>query len=166
MKKVVPLFKSFRIIFYLIFLEFGKGTFGSNQFKYFLKYLNKSRRVLFSLGPTHFPSFLTGPRSPSTAHALDSLLPCSLAASTVARLCRSLVLLIARPPSLEQARTGSVPSLLAAHRAWAQAPSTPLFSLYLDAKKPPSVVTFLLPSSVLGSSHHSLRTTFATSPCH
>jgi hypothetical protein len=67
MEKVVTLFKFFAIIFYLNFLEFGKDTFGSNQFNSFLKYLNKSRRVLFSLGPAHFPSSLTGPFSPPVA---------------------------------------------------------------------------------------------------
>jgi hypothetical protein len=35
MKKVVPLFKSFTIIFYLKFLEFRKDTFGLKQFKSF-----------------------------------------------------------------------------------------------------------------------------------
>jgi hypothetical protein len=35
MEKVVPLFKSFTIIFYLNFLEFREGTFGLNQFKSF-----------------------------------------------------------------------------------------------------------------------------------
>jgi hypothetical protein len=35
MDKVVPLFKSFTIIFYLKILEFKKDTFESNQFKSF-----------------------------------------------------------------------------------------------------------------------------------
>jgi hypothetical protein len=52
------------------------------------------------------------------------------------------------------------PSLLAARRA--RAPSPPFLPLYPGAKKPPSVVTFLPPSSALSSSHRSPRTTFAT----
>jgi hypothetical protein len=98
MEKVVPLFKSFTIIFYLKNLEFKNDTLGSNQFKSFLKYSNKSRRVLFSLGPAHFPSSLASPRSPGVAHATDSLLPCSRTTPTATRLRWSRVLPAARPP--------------------------------------------------------------------
>jgi hypothetical protein len=56
MEKVVPFFKSFAIILYLKNLEFRKDTVGSNQFKSFRNILNKLRRVLFSVGPAHFPS--------------------------------------------------------------------------------------------------------------
>jgi hypothetical protein len=128
-----------------------------------LKYLNKSRRVLFSRSPAYFPSSPAGPRSPGVAHIPDSLLPWSRVTPTAARLRRSHVLLAARPPPLARAhRTGPLPSLLAARHA--RAPFSLISPLCPSAKKPPSAVTFLPPSSTLDSSHRSPHTTFATFP--
>jgi hypothetical protein len=98
MARVVSLFKSFTIIFYLKFLKFGKDAFGSNQFKSFFKYSNKLGRVQFSLGLARFPSSPAGPCSLGVAHAPDSLLPYSQTTPNAARLCRSRVLSVARPP--------------------------------------------------------------------
>jgi hypothetical protein len=163
MEKVVPLFKSFTIIFYLKFLEFRKDTFGSNQFKFFLKYLNKLRRVLFSLGPAHFPSSPTGLHSLGMAHALDSLLPCSRTVPPVARLRWSRVFPVARPPLLEGVVPYRTPPLSLSY-ASRLGPFSTISPLGPGAKKPPSTATFLPTSSALGSSHRSPHTTFATYP--
>jgi hypothetical protein len=60
MEKVVPFFKSFKIIFYFEFLEYGKATFDPIKSKSVWKFvLNQNCHYKFGLGP--LLSFSPGP---------------------------------------------------------------------------------------------------------
>jgi hypothetical protein len=128
MQKVVPLFKSFTITFYLKFLEFGEDTFGSNQFKSFWN-------IWINRGGYYSP--LARPISPlpRLAHALDSLLPCSHATPTASCIRRSHVLPAARPPLARAHHTGPLSSLLTTHRARTPSPHFPPLSRRKEATK-------------------------------
>jgi hypothetical protein len=93
--------------------------------------------------------------------------PSSLARMPHRPLPASAVHASCRPPDPPRLITSyrTRPPPLSLSCASCPSPVSPISPLYSGAKKPSSTVTFLPPSSALGSSRRRPHTTFATCPC-